>query len=189
MTTDSCHLSLLERAIAASSNGIAIADAREPDRPIIYCNPAFEQLTGYSREEVLGRNCRFLQGPDTDRAELQRLRNSLQSGKEVKVILKNYRKDGTPFWNELTVSPVRDDRGEITHFIGVQNDITPRVKAETALQESEERFRAIATATPVPHPDLPLGRQHDLVCQSRFQQNFWLQLPTNCRQEKNRLLC
>lgn len=150
MITDSFHLSLLERAISASSNGITIADARVPDLPIIYCNRAFENLTGYSREEVLGRNCRFLQGPDTDRAALQLLRNSLRAGTEVKVILKNYRKDGTPFWNELTVSPVRDDSGELTHFIGVQNDITQRVKAETALQESEERLRAIATATPVP---------------------------------------
>ncbi|MGL5062022.1 MAG: PAS domain-containing sensor histidine kinase [Microcoleus sp.] len=150
MTTGSFQLSLLERAIAASSNGITIADARMPDRPIIYCNRAFEQLTGYSSEEVLGRNCRLLQGPDTDRAELQRLRNSLQAGTEVKVILKNYRKDKTPFWNELTISPVRDDSGEITHFIGVQNDITQRIATETALQDSEARLRAIATATPVP---------------------------------------
>ncbi len=150
MTTDSFHLSLLERAIAASSNSILIADASRPDIPIIYCNPAFEKLTGYSGEEVIGRNCRFLQGPDTDRAELDKLRSSLRSGKEIKVILKNYRKDKTPFWNELTVSPVLDSEGKLTHFIGVQNDITKRVAAETALQESEERLRAIATATPVP---------------------------------------
>jgi PAS domain S-box-containing protein len=150
MITDSFHLSLLERAIAASSNGIIIADAAEPDRPIIYCNPAFEKLTGYIRDEVIGLNCRFLQGPDTDPAELERLRSSLRSGTEIKVILKNYRKDKTPFWNELTVSPVRDANGNLTHFIGVQNDITKKVAAETALQESEERWRAIATATPVP---------------------------------------
>ena len=150
MITDSFHLSLLERAIAASSNGIIIADAAEPDRPIIYCNPAFEKLTGYIRDEVIGLNCRFLQGSDTDPAELERLRSSLRSGTEIKVILKNYRKDKTPFWNELTVSPVRDANGNLTHFIGVQNDITKKVAAETALQESEERLRAIATATPVP---------------------------------------
>ncbi|MCC3584348.1 PAS domain S-box protein [Microcoleus sp. PH2017_30_WIL_O_A] len=150
MTTDSFHLSLLERAIAASSNSILIADAGRLDRPIIYCNPAFEKLTGYTREEVIGHNCQFLQGPDTDGAELDRLRSSLRSGTEVKVILKNYRKDKTPFWNELTVSPVLDGDGNLTHFIGVQNDITQRVAAETALQESEERLRAIATATPIP---------------------------------------
>ncbi|MEG3990030.1 PAS domain S-box protein [Microcoleus sp. S28C3] len=150
MTTDSFHLSLLDRAIAASSNSIIIADASKPDIPIIYCNPAFEKLTGYSAEEVIGRNCRFLQGPDTDSAELDKLRSSLRSGTEVKVVLKNYRKDKTPFWNELIVSPILDNEGKLTHFIGVQNDISKRVAAETALQESEERLRAIATATPVP---------------------------------------
>ncbi|MGB3267852.1 MAG: PAS domain S-box protein, partial [Microcoleus sp.] len=116
----------------------------------IYCNPAFEKLTGYSSEEVMGRNCRFLQGPDTDRAQLDKLRSSLRSGTEIKVILKNYRKDKTFFWNELTVSPVLDGEGKLTHFIGVQNDITKRVAAETAREESEERLRAIAAATPVP---------------------------------------
>ncbi|NQE33551.1 PAS domain-containing sensor histidine kinase [Microcoleus asticus] len=150
MTTDSFNLSLLERAIAASSNSILIADARKPDIPIIYCNPAFEKLTGYSAEEVIGRNCRFLQGPDTDSAELDKLRSSLRSGTEIQVVLKNYRKDKTPFWNELMVSPILDNEGKLTHFIGVQNDISKRVAAETALQESEERLRAIATATPVP---------------------------------------
>ncbi|MBE9184324.1 PAS domain S-box protein [Microcoleus sp. LEGE 07076] len=150
MNTDYLHRSLLERAIAASSSSILIADATKPDTPIIYCNRAFEKLTGYSSEEVMGRNCRFLQGPDTDRAQLDQLRSSLRSGTEIKVILKNYRKDKTFFWNELTVSPVLDGEGKLTHFIGVQNDITKRVAAETAREESEERLRAIATATPVP---------------------------------------
>jgi PAS domain S-box-containing protein len=148
MITDSFHLSLLERAIAASSNGIVIADAGDPDRPIIYCNPAFEKLSGYSREEVIGRNCRFLQGPDTDRTELNKLRSSLQTGTEIKVILKNYRKDKTTFWNELTVSPVRDTNGKLTHFIGIQNDITQRVAAETALRVSEAKFQKLAANIP-----------------------------------------
>lgn len=150
MTTDSFNLSLLERAIAASSNSILIADARKPDIPIIYCNPAFEKLTGYSAEEVIGRNCRFLQGPDTDQVELNKLRRSLEAGTEIQVVLKNYRKDKTPFWNELMVSPILDNEGKLTHFIGVQNDISKRVAAETAREESEERLRAIASTTPVP---------------------------------------
>ncbi|MEG4171896.1 MULTISPECIES: PAS domain S-box protein [unclassified Microcoleus] len=160
MTTDSFNLSLLERAIAASSNSILIADARKPDTPIIYCNPAFEKLTGYSTQEVIGRNCRFLQGPDTDQAELNKLRRSLQAGTEIQVVLKNYRKDKSPFWNELMVSPILDNDGELTHFIGVQNDITKRVAAETAREESEERLRAIARTTPVP---LLITRQEDSV--------------------------
>ncbi|MEG5017615.1 MULTISPECIES: PAS domain S-box protein [unclassified Microcoleus] len=150
MTTDSFNLSLLERAIAASSNSILIADATKPDTPIIYCNPAFEKLTGYSAEEVIGRNCRFLQGPDTDQAELNKLRRSLEAGTEIQVVLKNYRKDKTPFWNELMVSPILDNEGKVTHFIGVQNDISKRVAAETAREESEERLRVIASTTPVP---------------------------------------
>jgi PAS domain S-box-containing protein len=174
MITDSFHLSLLERAIAASSNGIIIADAAEPDRPIIYCNPAFEKLTGYIRDEVIGLNCRFLQGSDTDPAELERLRSSLRSGTEIQVILKNYRKDKTPFWNELTVSPVRDANGNLTHFIGVQNDITKKVAAETALQESEERWRAIATATPVPMLITSLEDSVILYANSALGQTFGL---------------
>lgn len=174
MTTDSFHLSLLERAIAASSNSILIADACQPDRPIIYCNPAFEKLSGYSRDEVIGRNCRFLQGPDTDRAELSKLRSSLQAGTEIKVVLKNYRKDKTPFWNELTVSPVRDASGKLTHFIGVQNDITKRVTAETALQESEEKLRAIAAATPVAMLITSLEDSIILYANSALGKNFGL---------------
>jgi two-component system NtrC family sensor kinase len=174
MTTDSFHLSLLERAIAASSNSILIADASRIDIPIIYCNPAFEKLTGYTREEVIGHNCQFLQGPDTDGAELDRLRSSLRSGTEVKVILKNYRKDKTPFWNELTVSPVLDGDGKLTHFIGVQNDITQRVAAETAREESEERLRALASATPIP---TIVARRSDsaiLYANSAFGKTFGL---------------
>lgn len=111
-------------AIAATSYGVCIADARVPDYPIIYCNPAFEKMTGYSQAELLGRNCRFLQGPDTDPAAIAEIRIALREQRECRVVLKNYRKDGSPFWNELTVSPVRDESGQITHFIGLQTDIS-----------------------------------------------------------------
>lgn len=130
------RLRLLEQAIAASSAGIVISDANQPDRPIIYCNPAFEKITGYSPEEVLGRNCRFLQGEETDPTALAQIRASLQEGRDCQVVLKNYRKDGTTFWNELRISPVRDDRDRVTHFIGVQNDITDIKKA----QQERDRF-------------------------------------------------
>ncbi|MEG4803672.1 PAS domain S-box protein [Microcoleus sp. ARI1-B5] len=134
---------LYDRALAATSNGIAIADAKEPDRPIVYCNPAFEQITGYARSEIIGRNCRFLQGPDTDAAAVAQIRAALQEQHDCKVVLKNYRKDGTPFWNELTLSPVRDSSGIVTHFIGVQSDITDRKQAEFALKQAEEKYRSI----------------------------------------------
>ncbi|MEG3977079.1 PAS domain-containing protein, partial [Microcoleus sp. herbarium8] len=92
---------LYDRALAATSNGIAISDATLPDQPIVYCNPAFEQITGYSMGEIIGHNCRFLQGPDTDRAAVAKIRAALKEQRDCKVVLKNYRKDGTPFWNEL----------------------------------------------------------------------------------------
>lgn len=134
---------LYDRALAATSNGIAIADAKEPDKPTVYCNPAFERITGYDRSEIIGHNCRFLQGPDTDRAAVAQIRVALQEQHDCKVVLKNYRKDGTPFWNELAISPVRDSSGIVTHFIGVQADITDRFQAEFALKQAEEKYRTI----------------------------------------------
>jgi PAS domain S-box-containing protein len=133
---------LLDRAVAASSNGIVITDPRMPDDPIVYVNPAFERISGYPMDEVLGHNCRFLQGEDRDQPALDELRSALSEERESRVVLKNYRKDGTPFWNELYVSPVHDEGGHLTNFVGVQNDITERRRIEDVLRESEERFRA-----------------------------------------------
>jgi PAS domain S-box-containing protein len=133
---------LLDRAVAASSNGIVITDPQSPDDPIVYVNPAFEKISGYPMDEVLGHNCRFLQGEDRDQPALGELRAALKEERESRVVLKNYRKDGTPFWNELYVSPVHDEEGRLTNFVGVQNDITERRRIEEVLRESEERFRA-----------------------------------------------
>jgi diguanylate cyclase (GGDEF)-like protein/PAS domain S-box-containing protein len=125
---------LRDRAIAAASNGIAITDPNQPDNPVIYCNPALERITGYTQEEILGRNLRFLQGPDTDPATISEIRNALKEERECWVVLKNYRKDGSPFWNELTIAPVRDEKGRLTHFIGVQADITQRKRDEETIR-------------------------------------------------------
>ena len=133
---------LLDRAVAASSNGIVITDPKRPDDPIVYVNPAFERISGYPVDEVLGLNCRFLQGQDRDQPALDELRAALRDERESRVVLRNYRKDGTPFWNELYVSPVHDEEGTLTNFVGVQNDITERRRIEEVLRESEERFRA-----------------------------------------------
>ena len=121
---------LLDRAVAASSNGIVITDPNVSDDPIVYVNPAFERISGYSAEEVGGRNCRFLQGEDRDQPALDELRGALREERECRVVLKNYRKDGTPFWNELYVSPVQDEEGKLTNFVGIQNDITQRRRTE-----------------------------------------------------------
>lgn len=131
----------LERALEASSSGVVISDPNEPDNPIIYVNPAFEKVTGYPPEEVLGRNCRFLQGDDGMQSDLEEVRAAIRDGRDCRVVLRNYRKDGTPFWNELYISPVHDEVGRLKNFIGVQNDVTERRRLEETLSEGEERLR------------------------------------------------
>jgi PAS domain S-box-containing protein len=139
---------LYERALAATSCGIVISDARQPDCPIIYCNSAFLEITGYSRDEIIGRNCRFLQGTDTDPDAVEQIRQALRMERECQVVLKNYRKDGSLFWNQLTISPVRDQTGELTHYIGVQTDITQRQQAERELLRSNALLKAQQEADP-----------------------------------------
>jgi PAS domain S-box-containing protein len=121
---------LLGRAVAASSNGIIITDPKVPDNPIVYANPAFEEISGYTADEVLGHNCRFLQADDRDQPALDELRKALTEERECRVVLRNYRKDGTRFWNELYVSPVYDEENHLTNFVGVQNDVTERRRIE-----------------------------------------------------------
>jgi methyl-accepting chemotaxis protein PixJ len=134
-------LKLQERAIAAATNGIVISDPKLPDNPLIFCNPAFEKITGYSLRDVLGTNCRFLQGPQTDPAIVEQIRNAVSEERECQVVLKNYRQDGTSFWNELTISPVRDTNGKVINFIGVLVDITERKQVEEEIRLSKETLQ------------------------------------------------
>ena len=129
------RLRLLERAVTASTNSISITDPSRPDSPLVYVNPAFERTTGYAAEEVLGRNCRFLQGEDRDQPALGDLRAAIREERHCTVVLRNYRKNGTLFYNELSVYPVRDENGRVMNFVGVQNDITERLRTEEALRE------------------------------------------------------
>jgi PAS domain S-box-containing protein len=134
------QLHLKNRALAATAEGITISDARLPDNPLIYANAGFERLTGYSVDEVLGRNCRFLQGPATDEATLDDLRAAIREQREITVQLLNYRKDGAAFWNRLSITPVRDSSGVVTHFIGVQSDVTAEKNAQDALQRANQQL-------------------------------------------------
>ena len=129
-------LVLKERALDVAAEGVAIADARFPDRPLIYVNKGFERMTGYAVAEVLGRNCRFLQGPETGAEAIAEIRAALAECRECLVEILNYRKDGSTFWNRLSITPVRDPSGEVTHFIGIQSDVTARREAEDGLRES-----------------------------------------------------
>lgn len=124
------ELLLLKVVLEQTNTGIVISDARQPDCPLIYVNRPFEQLSGFSAEEVIGRNCRFLQGPETDPEAVSQLHEAVKNGTECRVVLKNYRKDGATFWNELRVSPVRDHLNRLTHFVGMQYDITERIRSE-----------------------------------------------------------
>ncbi|KYC35274.1 PAS domain S-box protein [Scytonema hofmannii PCC 7110] len=135
-------LRLRDRAIAAASNGILITDPRQEDNPIVFCNAAFETMTGYSLEEVLGHNCRFLQGEGTDPATVRELNNAVKQERDCQVVIKNYCKDGTPFWNQLTISPVRDASGKVINFIGVQADITEQMQAQEELRLSKENLQS-----------------------------------------------
>jgi diguanylate cyclase (GGDEF)-like protein/PAS domain S-box-containing protein len=127
------RLRLLERAIESSRNGVMIADARAGDFPILYANAAMERISGYPREAFAGRNCRFLQGGDRNQPQRAVLREALLAGKECNVVLRNYRADGSLFWNELSLAPVLDDSGAVSHFLGVSIDITERRRFEEEL--------------------------------------------------------
>jgi PAS domain S-box-containing protein len=124
-------------AVRATRMPMVITDPNQPDNPIVFCNVAFQQLTGYDREEIIGRNCRFLQGPDTDRAEVARIRNAIEAGHDVSVDLLNYRKDGSTFWSALYLSPVHDSDGTISYFFASQLDVTDRVEAQTIAHEQK----------------------------------------------------
>ncbi|MFA5242736.1 MAG: EAL domain-containing protein [Sulfuricella sp.] len=128
------RLRLLERAIDSTFNAILITDATQPHNPLIYVNSAFERITGYSREEVLGRNCSFLQNGDRDQPDVLELRSAIREQREGRAVLRNYRKDGSMFWNELLIAPVRDEQNRVTHFIGVQNDASERLNYQAQLE-------------------------------------------------------
>ena len=128
------ELKLRTRALEDSNTAIIITDHNAQDKPIVYVNTAFERITGYKAAEVLGRNCRFLQGSARQQPELDKLRRALSHQESCEVVLRNFRKDGSEFFNELRLSPVRDKRKQVTHYIGVINDITERLRYEQALE-------------------------------------------------------
>lgn len=145
------ELNLNRNIFRSVTSGISIANAQLPDMPLMYVNPAFEAMTGYTQEEVEGKNCRFLQNEDRDQPGVTLIREAIAEKRETIAVLKNYRKDGTQFWNELALSPIRNHEGELTHFVGIQMDVTERVELESALREAEKLAAVGRLASSISH--------------------------------------
>jgi PAS domain S-box-containing protein len=122
-------------------NGVTLADPDLDDCPVVYANKAFETLTGYGQQEIIGRNCRFLQGEDRDQPELNAIREAMKKHEATKVTLRNYRKDGSLFHNLLEITPLLDKKGNVIYYLGVQYDITYKVNAESEIKQLHERLK------------------------------------------------
>ena len=134
---------ILKRAIDAAHTPLSLSDPTQEDNPLVYVNDAFERTTGYRREDVLGENCRFLQGEETQRDALDELQQAIEDEVPTTVELKNYRADGSPFWNRVTVTPIYDQSGTLVHFLGSQEDITDRKAVETDLRDQRDGLQLL----------------------------------------------
>ncbi|WP_428776133.1 PAS domain S-box protein [Vibrio sp.] len=133
------HLAIHQRIVDSTKTAIIVCDVQQPDQPIVYVNRAFEQLTGYLERDVLGRNCRFLQGSDTDQPELLQIRKAIGAGKSCQGIVRNYRKDGSLFYNQFSIDPVYNDHNQLTHYTGILTDVTEARLEDDHLQRQLEQ--------------------------------------------------
>ncbi len=145
--THESQMRLLSEAVQSAANGIVITDCSSEDHPITFVNKGFTDMTGFSEQEIIGRNCRFLQGEHTDNETVLRIRRALGRGESVRELIKNYRKNGEPFWNDLYITPVHDENGILTHFVGVQNDVTERIEAARQTETNERTIRLLLDST------------------------------------------
>lgn len=134
---------LLQSMIDASNDGIVVAEQEGDDTILIYVNAAFERLTGYARNEILYQDCRFLQGDDRDQLGRARIRLALAEGLPCREVLRNYRKDGSAFWNELSITPMHNAADQRTYFIGIQKDVSRQVELERALAQAQARLEVL----------------------------------------------
>ena len=126
------------KALQTAQQNFVVTDPSLPDNPIVYASQGFLNLTGYSLDQILGRNCRFLQGPETDPKHVERIRKAIEQGNDMSVCLLNYRVDGTTFWNQFFIAALRDANGEVTNFVGVQCKVSDQYAATVTKQQEEE---------------------------------------------------
>lgn len=128
---------LLQLVVNASNDGICVAEQEGDDNILIYVNKAFENLTGYKTDDILYQDCRFLQKDDRDQPGLHAIRTAVKEGVPCRNVLRNYRKDGTLFWNELSITPVFNEADQLTYYIGIQKDVTEQIEAQQKVEELE----------------------------------------------------
>lgn len=134
---------VLSKILDSCVNGVTLADPDQEDMPLVYVNKAFEIITGYTLAETVGKNCRFLQGDEHDQTGVKQLREAIKNRKPVEVVLRNFRKNGELFYNHLLVSPLFDSHGNLLYFLGVQLDITPKIRAEEEIKALKEQLAAL----------------------------------------------
>ncbi len=134
---------LLQLVIDASNDGIVVAEQEGDDNILIYANPAFEKLTGYPSEDILYQDCRFLQAEDRDQPGLAAIREAVKAHRPCRQIIRNYRKDGSLFWNELSITPVFNEADQLTYYIGIQKDVTEQVQAQQRVEQLEAELAAV----------------------------------------------
>jgi len=132
------EVTLKNRAMDEAPLGITIADMTEPDQPLVYINDGFERMTGYDESYAIGRNCRFLQGPETSDEARAEFRAAVEENEAAQVVIQNYRKGGELFWNEVTLAPIFDDDGEVPYYVGFQQDVTLRKEYEDRLESQRD---------------------------------------------------
>jgi PAS domain S-box-containing protein len=136
---------VLTQILDTCVNGVTLTDPDLEDSPIVYANKAFEDICGYPQEEIVGRNCRFLQGTDRNQPELDKLRAAIKKGEPIEITLRNYKKNGELFHNRLNVKPLLDDKGRVVYFLGIQYDITDQVNYKKEIDDLSSKLAIVAS--------------------------------------------
>lgn len=143
MKDNKLRYATLLQLVENAQDGIVVAEKEGTDTILIYVNPAFERLTGFHGDDILYQDCRFLQGDETDAASVKRIREAIDAQVPIREVLKNYRKDGSYFWNELSITPFHDEVDNLTYFIGIQKDVTAQIELQKQLEASQQELKTL----------------------------------------------